>query len=161
MLQVDVTVVMPPMQDVHGTVTVVSKGVDGIRLVTDGVPLPDGELEDEDEGDGVEAEDEELEVEDEELEDEEVADSGPTAVLSEELVLVVSAGMDKVIRTAVVMGVVEIVVFMLVVTTPLVVIVYSEVIVMVDMVVMVLAVGVFVTGVALDEPWPAATGVEP
>lgn len=113
----DVTVVIPAAQVVHGTTTVVSNGVDGMVLVTDGVVLLDGELEDEND-----------------------VDSAATNVLLEELEVVVSAATVEVTGTVVVMRVEEIVVFMLAVTTLLVVMVHGEVMVMVDIVVMVLIV---------------------
>ena len=122
-LQVDVTVVTPPVQVWHARVTVVSYGVDGIEV------LMDDEVDD---GDSVK--------------------TGAIGVLLMELEVIVVAETLKVTGMVVVTAVVEIVVFMLVVTTPLVVIVHGEVIVMVDMVVIVLiVVTVLPAGVALDE----------
>lgn len=98
-LQVEVIVVTPPIQVVHGTVTVVRKGVVGTEDVAGLVTL------------GVELE----------VEIEEAVDCGATGVLDDEVIKLITGPLEDdddnddedVTRMTVVTGVVLIVVFML------------------------------------------------
>lgn len=117
-LQVDVTVVMPPTQVVHATVCVVTNGAVGVGAVIDGVPLEIW--------------------------------SAATGVLLEVTV--------EVTGTVLVTWVVESVVFMLVVVTPLVVMVHGAVIVIVESVVKVLMLVTVLTAGVLSTVTVEVTG---